>query len=385
MFVMKGKYNFAHIMIDAIDETTKEQIQGFLNHPTFANTHIAIMPDCHAGKGAVVGFTMKMNNYIIPNIVGVDIGCGMLSRKFAIENIDLPKFDEFIKKNIPSGFSVNSKYNRYEYSDKDYLYNLDPYFEEEVNDVCQRIDLPDTERVLKSIGSLGGGNHFIEIGKDSENNYWVTIHSGSRNFGLKVANYHQSIAKANLKKYFIGNKYKDLEFLLTNEKEGQDYIRDLKVAQKFASLNRWEMMNRITEYLGYGSLQEIESVHNFIGDDNIIRKGATPARENELVLIPFNMRDGLAICKGKGSSIYNYSAPHGAGRILSRTQAKKELSVVTFREQMEGIYTTTATIETIDEAPGAYKDKQIIIDNIKDTVDIIDFVKPVYNFKAGAD
>jgi len=368
---MKGKYNFAHIMIDVIDETTKEQIQGFLNHPAFVNTYIAIMPDCHAGKGAVVGFTMKMNDYIIPNIVGVDIGCGMLSRKFAIDNIDLPKFDEFIKKNIPSGFSINNNIAE----------STGLYFKDEVQEVCKNISLEDYKKALRAIGSLGGGNHFIEIGKDSENNYWVTIHSGSRNFGLKVANYYQSIAKANLKKYFIGNEYKDLEFLLTNEKDGQDYIRDLKVAQKFASLNRWEMMDRITKYLGYSSLQEIESVHNFIGDDNIIRKGATPARENELVIIPFNMRDGLAICKGRGSSIYNYSAPHGAGRILSRTQAKKELSVVTFREQMEGIYTTTATIETIDEAPGAYKDKQTIIDNIKDTVDIIDFVKPVYNFK----
>jgi RNA-splicing ligase RtcB len=364
-------------MIDSIDDSTKEQIQGFLNHPAFANTHIAIMPDCHAGKGAVVGFTMKMNDYIIPNIVGVDIGCGMLSRKFAIENIDLPNFDLFVKEHIPSGFSINNNVSK----------SIDAGTEMDwkVKQICENIGIEDYKKALRAIGSLGGGNHFIEIGKDSENNYWVTIHSGSRNFGLKVANYYQSIAKANLKKYFIGNEYKDLEFLLTNEKDGQDYIRDLKIAQKFASLNRWEMMNRITEYLGYGSLQEIESVHNFIGDDNIIRKGATPARQNELVIIPFNMRDGLAICKGKGSSIYNYSAPHGAGRILSRTQAKKELSIDTFKEQMKDIYTTTANIETIDEAPNAYKDKQTIIDNIKDTVDIIDFVKPVYNFKAGTD
>jgi tRNA-splicing ligase RtcB (3'-phosphate/5'-hydroxy nucleic acid ligase) len=375
MFIMKGKYNFAHIMIDYIDDSTKEQIQGFLNHPAFANTHIAIMPDCHAGKGAVVGFTMKMNDYIIPNIVGVDIGCGMLSRKFAIENIDLPKFDLFIKEHIPSGFSINNNIAE----------STGLYFKDKVQEVCKTIGVEDYKKALRAIGSLGGGNHFIEIGKDSKNNYWVTIHSGSRNFGLKVANYYQSIAKANLKKYFIGNEYKDLEFLLTNEKDGQDYIRDLKIVQKFASLNRLEMMNRITEYLGCGSLQEIESVHNFIGDDNIIRKGATPARQDEMVIIPFNMRDGLAICKGKGSSMYNYSAPHGAGRILSRTQAKKELLVVTFREQMEGIYTSTATIDTIDEAPNAYKDKQTIIDNIKDTVDIIDFVKPVYNFKAGAE
>jgi tRNA-splicing ligase RtcB len=375
MFVMKGKYNFAHIMIDEIDNTTKEQIQTFLNHPAFANTHIAIMPDCHAGKGAVVGFTMKMNDYIIPNIVGVDCGCGMLSRKVEIKNINLSEFDLFIKENIPSGFSINNNISE----------SIDACTEIgwQIKQVCENIGLEDYKKAMRAIGSLGGGNHFIEVGKDSENNYWITVHSGSRNFGLKVANYYQSIAKNNLNKYFIRNEYKDLEFLLTNEKDGQDYIRDLKVAQKFASLNRWEIMNRITEYLKCWVLQDIESVHNFIGDDNIIRKGATPARKDEFVIIPFNMRDGLAICKGKGTSIYNYSAPHGAGRILSRTQAKKELSIDIFKKQMKDIYTTTANIGTIDEAPGAYKDKQIILNNIKDTVDIIDFVKPIYNFKAG--
>lgn len=374
MITMNGKYNSANIMIDVIDETTKEQIQNFLNNPAFANTYIAIMPDCHAGSGSCIGFTMKMNDYIIPNIVGVDIGCGMLSRKFAVENIDLPKFDGFIKKYIPSGFSINNN-----------LSVENNWFTYDVEKVCENIGLEDYKKALRAIGSLGGGNHFIEIGKDSNNYYWVTIHSGSRNFGLKVANYYQSVAKKNLEKYFIKDQYKQLEFLLVTEKDGQDYIRDLKIAQKFASLNRLEMMNRITEYLGYGSLQEIESVHNFIGDDNIIRKGATPARKDELVIIPFNMRDGLAICKGLGNSKYNYSAPHGAGRILSRTKAKETLSVVTFKEQMQGIYTTTANNETIDESPEAYKDKQIILDNIKETIEIVDFVKPVYNFKAGAD
>jgi len=372
MITMKGKYNSANIMIDEIDESTKEQIQTFLNHPAFENTYIAIMPDCHTGSGSCIGFTMKMNDYIIPNIVGVDIGCGMLSRKFAIEKIDLPKFDNFIKKNIPSGFSVNSGFRS------------NPFLED-IENVCMNIGI-ESLRVFLSIGSLGSGNHFVEIGKDSENNYWVTIHSGSRNFGLKVANYYQSIAKANLKKYFIGNEYKDLEFLLTNEKDGQDYIGDLKVAQKFASLNRHEMMNRITEYLKNSiPMQEIESVHNFIGDDNIIRKGATPARENEYVIIPFNMRDGLAICKGKGNSKWNYSAPHGAGRALSRTKAKELLSIEIFEAQMRDIYTTTANLNTIDEAPDAYKNTQMIINSIKETVDIIDFVKPIYNFKAGAD
>jgi RNA-splicing ligase RtcB len=372
MITMKGKYNFANIMIDQIDDSTRDQIQEFLNHPAFGNTYIAIMPDCHAGAGAVIGFTMKMNNYIIPNVVGVDIGCGMLAANFGNVDIDPQKIDNFIKKNIPSGFGINSEYKHV---------RLDQI--EEITESCYRIET-DSEKALKAIGSLGGGNHFIEIGVDSKNNTWVTIHSGSRNFGLKVANYYQKKAKNILEKYFIKDQYKNLEFLLADSKDGEMYLKDLRVAQKFASSNRFEIMSRIKNFIEVAPNNIVESVHNFIGEDNIIRKGATPARLGETVIIPFNMRDGIAICEGKGNSKFNYSAPHGAGRILSRKQARMKLSVDSFQRDMidSGIFTTTANIETLDEAPGAYKDMNIIIENIEETVSVIDMIKPIYNFKS---
>lgn len=372
MLTMKGRYNSANIMIDDIDITTHEQIQSFLDDLAFADTYIAIMPDCHAGKGAVIGLTMKMNQYIIPNIVGVDIGCGMVSAHFDTVDFDTVALDKFIKKNIPAGFNIHKQ--------------------QQVNDIDElhhwtKVIGMDYSKAIKSIGTLGGGNHFLEVGKDSQNRIWATVHSGSRNFGLQVANYFQNIARKNFKQHPGYDHHKDLEYLLVKSKDGQDYLNALRFAQKYASLNRSTMMRKITDFFSSDPVETIESIHNFIGDDNIIRKGATPAHKGEKVIIPFNMRDGLALCTGKGSRKYNYSAPHGAGRILSRTKARHTLSVSHFKEDMNkaGIYTTTATKGTIDEAPDAYKDMNIIIKNIAETVDIIDFVKPVYNFKANGD
>ena len=370
MITLKGQYNSANIMIDEIDDTTRQQIQIMLDHPAFANTYIAIMPDCHAGKGAVIGFTMKMNDYIIPNIVGVDIGCGVLAARFGVDDLDLPAFDRFIKKNIPAGFSIHR-----EPKVKD-----DPNLRHWTEVIGM-----DYAKALRSIGTLGGGNHFIEAGKDAKGNTWVTIHSGSRNFGLRIANYFQRKARQNMARKTTGNQEKDLEFLLVESPDGQDYLRATRFAQNYASLNRQVMLKEITRFFGRAPVETIESVHNFIGDDNIIRKGATPARKGERVIIPFNMRDGLALCTGKGSAQYNFSAPHGAGRILSRTKAKQVLSASDFAQGMKkaGVYTTTANRDTLDEAPGAYKDKELIIQNIRETVEINDFVKPIYNFKAG--
>ncbi len=372
MITIKGTYNTANVMIDEIDETAKDQIQTFLNHPAFADTYIAIMPDVHAGKGAVIGFTMKKNGFIIPNVIGVDIGCGMLSAKFKIDSIDPAKLDTFIKTNIPSGFAINKNHNCVSKNQKN-----------EIIDVCHKIKT-DSEKALNAIGSLGGGNHFIEAGYDSKSNLWITIHSGSRNFGLKIAVHYQNKAKNSLRKH-CKEDYKDLEFLPEDSSECQDYLRDLFTAQRFAAANREEMLRRIISFIGKDPEEIIESVHNFIGTDNIIRKGATPAHKGQKVIIPFNMRDGIAICEGKGSEKYNYSAPHGAGRILSRVQAKKQLSADDFRQQMinAGIYTSTASKDTLDEAPGAYKDMKLILDNIKETVEVIEMIKPVYNFKAG--
>jgi len=371
---MRGRYNTANIMIDAIDETTKTQIQGFLDHPAFEGSYIAIMPDCHAGKGAVIGFTMKLNRYVIPNVIGVDIGCGMLMAKYPIGELSLPALDALIKRAIPSGFSIND------------TVNADRTITAEVTEVCKMIGI-DAEKALRAVGSLGGGNHFIEAGFDDRRRLVLTVHSGSRNFGKCVADFYQRRARVRLEKEGLHGHYRDLEFMPVDSADARDYFYALGVAQRFASENRREMMRRLAGFLRREPVEVFESVHNFIGDDGIIRKGATPARLGEKVIIPFTMADGIAVCVGKGSAKFNNSAPHGAGRILSRTQARKTLSVQDFTARMKkaGVYTTTATRETLDEAPAAYKTKDVILANIAETVEVVEFIKPVYNFKAGAD
>lgn len=369
MQTIKGKYNQANVMIDTVDETTRSQIQGFVNNPSFQNSYIAIMPDCHAGAGSCIGFTMQMNDRIIPDVVGVDIGCGMLSRKFDIESFDIPAFDVFIKENIPSGFSINDK----AYTGFDFFLK-----------VVRKIGM-DGGRAIRSIGTLGGGNHFIEAGYGADGKLWVTIHSGSRNFGLQIAKYHGIKAKEICAKW--GADTQGIPFLLVDSEEGRDYIADQLIGSQYASINRETMMNKLEKFFRKAPVDSIESRHNFIDETGMIRKGATPAHEGQRVIIPFNMRDGLALCVGKGSKKYNFSAPHGAGRILSRSKAKAILDVEYFQEDMKqsGVYTTTANAGTLDESPDAYKDMSIILDNIKETVDVIEMVKPVYNFKAGAE
>jgi len=400
MLEFRGKYNTAHVMINEVDETTVKQIYQFLNHPAFANTYIAIMPDCHAGKGAVIGFTMKMNDYVIPNVVGVDIGCGIESYCLGKIDIDYPALDKFIRANIPSGYNAHnlSGINACKHFLK---YNADIVDFFHLKDVVLRIGLEDKlDRILGSVGTLGGGNHFIEIDEDPEGRKWLTVHSGSRNFGLQIAQYHQNKAKELMKKMFIGDAYKNLEFLPLDN-GGARYLDDMYIAQKYAELNRYTMLKIILEdffkdtffaenchvyNISKGkseSVEYIKTVHNYINfNDGIIRKGAISAHEGERILIPFNMRDGIAVCRGRGSSKYNFSAPHGAGRILSRSKAKETLSMDEFKASMQGIYTTSVHESTLDESPMAYKDKDLIIKNIHETADMEFFMKPVYNFKA---
>lgn len=369
MQIVQGQYNFANVMIDEIDTETRKQIQGFANNPSFAGSYIAIMPDCHAGAGSCIGFTMQMNERIIPDVVGVDIGCGMLSRKFDIENFDIPAFDNFIKESIPSGFSINDK-----------VYKGVDFF----SDTAHRIGM-ELGRASRSIGSLGGGNHFIEAGFGSDGKLWVTIHSGSRNFGLQIAKYHGKVAKELCAKW--GADTQGIPFLIVDSPEGKSYIADQLIGSQYASINREVMMNRIEKFFGASPVDSIESRHNFIDDTGMIRKGATPAHKGQRVIIPFNMRDGIALCTGKGSKKYNFSAPHGAGRILSRSKAKAILDVAYFLADMKqaGVYTTTASIHTLDESPDAYKDMNIILQNIQETVEVNEMIKPVYNFKAGSE
>ncbi len=347
------------------------------------------MPDIHAGSGSVIGTTVELGDKVIPNVIGVDIGCGMLSCKIDIKNIDFKSLDEYINKNIPSGFSINNS-----------IKSMNLVLMQDIIDTCEDIHL-DTDRVLKSIGTLGGGNHFIEVGKDEEGFLWITIHSGSRNFGLQIAKYHQKKAEGLTRKGFYDIKSippKDrqnfksaLKSKNDNAPKGMEYLigesatlyfKHMKVAQRYASTNRDIMMLGILEFLNCQTLEDIESVHNYIDFyDNVIRKGAISAKENELVVIPWNMRDGLIIGKGKGNPDWNFSAPHGAGRNMSRTKAKENIRLEEFQESMKGIYSSSIVPSTIDESPMAYKDHKEVEKYLSESVDIIHRVKPEYSFK----
>lgn len=362
-----GQYNTATIMGVIPDETTKQQIETFVNTKQFGNCSIKIMPDCHAGKGCCIGYTQTLNDYIIPNIIGVDIGCGMTMGILPVKELDLTILDNIIKQHIPNGFSVRD-------NAVDYIKEYTPI----INTVCTRIKSDKLEHYLKSIGTLGGGNHFIEAGKNKEGFICITIHSGSRNFGNNVAMYYQDMAKRS------NGGVKDLEYFKKGDDLFYEYIDSMKVCTEYAELNRLVILSEILDKLNIPQ-QEVSllgCIHNYISDDNIIRKGAIDARVGKDIIIPFNMRDGLIIGKGKGNKDWNYSAPHGAGRILSRGQAKKKITIEEFTETMKGIYTTCITKDTLDEAPMVYKDTQIILDAIKDTVEVLDFIKPIYNFKA---
>lgn len=399
------------IFTNNIEQKALDQIDLLLEQEAFKDCKIRIMPDVHAGAGCVIGFTGNLGDKVIPNIVGVDIGCGMLCVELGNIDIDLAALDDFIINKIPSGFEVH-KARKEEF--------------EKLKDLkCYR-ELRDTKRLERSIGTLGGGNHFIEIDVDAEGNKYLVIHTGSRNLGKQVAEYYQELANQilnyNKQEFFIERdkliqeykeqgrkqeiekalgelrkKYqenhnkipKDLAYL-----EGQyrdDYLHDMKICQEFAFHNRSEISAEILVHLFTNnvkvrdreSLNYFETVHNYISfEDNIVRKGAISARKGEKVLIPINMRDGCIIGIGKGNKDWNCSAPHGAGRIMSRMEAKKTLKMEEFKKEMDGIYTTSVCEETIDEAPMVYKSMQEIIENIKDTVEIVKIIKPIYNFKA---
>jgi tRNA-splicing ligase RtcB len=380
-----GKYNSASIMIDSLDPETLRQIRSFLDHPAFAGTYIAIMPDAHAGAGAVIGFTARRNDYVIPNVVGVDIGCGVLAHPLNTRHIDFARFDRFIKTNVPSGFKVRAANDSLVTGAKPH-----DFFGGPMNRALELAGETgqDVGRVIGSIGTLGGGNHFIEIDRTDAGEYWLLIHSGSRNFGLRVATYYQNQARRSRSKSLpAADAGPGLEYL-TMGNGAEEYLEAMRIAQSYAQLNRSVMAQVILTFFNQspGDTTSIETVHNYISfEDNIIRKGAVSAHAGERLIIPFNMRDGVMVCRGKGNRAWNYSAPHGAGRILSRTQARKQLSIDDFKNAMKGIYTTTATRDTIDEAPLAYKDKDIIVEAVAETVDIEFFMKPVYNFKAGAE
>lgn len=389
-----------------VEQEAVDQIELLLAQDAFKDCKVRIMPDVHAGKGCVIGFTADLGEKVIPNIVGVDIGCGMLCVSLGQTDIDFERLDNVIRSYIPSGRAVHE--------------GRIVKFEELQDLKCYR-ELRDTKRLERSIGTLGGGNHFIEVDVAEDGYKYLVIHTGSRNLGKQVADYYQNLAfelmsgkdklyeeqDRLIKKYKAAGRKSEIQsaiaelhrnFKAVNPnipkdlcylegKYREDYLHDMRICQKFAYINRVMIAQIICNHMGWGVDADMpdyfECIHNYIDhDSNIVRKGAISAKYGEKVLIPINMRDGCIIGTGKGNEDWNCSAPHGAGRVMSRTKAKELVSLEEFEKAMDGIYTTSVNQSTIDESPMAYKTLDEIVENIKDTVDVLAIIKPVYNFKA---
>jgi len=405
MLEIKGKYNTAKVYTGALDEKSQEQIQLLCDQAFAEGSVLRLMPDVHAGAGCTIGTTMTVSDKIVPNLVGVDIGCGMetlvISKDDPVSmDFDPGKLDKWIHKKIPSGRDVRKE--PHEFVEKVPLHNIR----------CRAIDL---QRAKLSIGTLGGGNHFIEAGRDEDENLYIVIHSGSRHLGLEIAEWYQEEAWNQLN----GRRKSDVDAEIAKLKaEGRDteiqsrikeireqvrvdipkdlayvtgglfddYINDMKITQLFAAMNRKAMMRVILEgfeIADENGYENFTTIHNYIDTDSmILRKGAVSAKANEKLLIPINMRDGSLVCRGLGNADWNFSAPHGAGRLMSRSKAFKTLSLDDFKEQMAGIYSTSINKDTLDESPMAYKNKDEIVRNIAPTAEIMKIIKPVYNFKA---
>ena len=366
MIEINGKYGSAIVYTDNLEKSAEGLIKAFCDQETSAGSKIRIMPDVHAGKGCTIGTTMTVTDKVVPNIVGVDIGCGMLVVKLKEKRIDLPKLDSFIRENIPYGRDVRERPHRSH--GRLNIYDLK---------CVKKIDI---RRSVESLGSLGGGNHFIEIDKEGEDLYLV-IHTGSRNLGLRVADHYQKQAY----KECGGKKQTDIPYELAylSGESMQDYLQDMDFMQRFADLNRTIIKEVILDGMHLTEEESFTTVHNYIDlDSMILRKGAVSARKGERLIIPMNMRDGSLICTGLGNDDWNQSAPHGAGRLMSRKDAFNSFTLKAFKESMEGIYTTSVTKDTIDESPMVYKPMDEIIKNIDGTVTIDKVIKPIYNFKA---
>lgn len=381
------------IFAKTIESEALSQIEAMANCTAYRDCTIRVMPDCHAGKGCTVGTVISIKDMVIPNTVGVDIGCGMLVCELGDIDIDLQILDKVINECIPSGFNSHKEVQSW--------FNFD---------YCHCIDDIDVDKAMLQIGTLGGGNHFIEVNVDSNHNKYLVIHSGSRNLGKKVCEYYQNkayqscnvtsnkVAKDSIIKFLKAkgeeHKIQDaLSKLVTNKtpndlcylwgKDLNNYIYDMNMAQEYASENRETIANIICEKMGWRVKSMFETIHNYIDiESRILRKGAVSAKLGEKLIIPINMRDGSLICAGKGNVDWLQSAPHGAGRLMSRTKAKETLSMVQYNKEMDGIYTTSICESTLDEAPMAYKPIDEIVECIQPTVAILEQIRPIYNFKA---
>lgn len=348
------------IFAETIEPEALEQIKRMCNFEPYLNAKIRIMPDVHVGKGCTVGMTMVITNAITPNLVGVDIGCGVLTVKLKNRDINFEKLDKVIRSRIPHGHDIHDK------PKKDFNFS-------ELR--CQKH--LDIQRAALSIGTLGGGNHFIEVGKSKKTEeVYLIIHSGSRHLGNEVCNYYQD--KASQKS---GINSKELAYLSGDD--FNDYMNDMAIVQKFASLNRKTIAEIIMEEMRFTEASRFETIHNYIDfRRTILRKGAVSAEDGEMLLIPINMSDGSLLCIGKGNEEWNYSAPHGAGRLMSRKKAKTTISMHDFVHSMKNVYSTSVVTKTLDEAPQAYKSIGEIKSMITDTVNVVEIIKPIYNFKA---
>ena len=403
MIELQGKFNTAKIFTDVVDGESIRQVQNLLDQPFCEGERIRMMPDIHAGAGCTIGTTMTVTDKIVPNLVGVDIGCGMEVIRVKETHLEPQKLDKVIRERIPSGFDRRKAAHRY----------------------AERIDLTtlrcaDQVRLdvaAISLGTLGGGNHFIEADRDDEGNLYVVVHSGSRHLGLEVANYYQEEAfrqrqgidrralaektEQLIAQYKAEGREKDLQSALKELKAGReaeipkalaycsgylfdDYIHDMKIVQEFAMLSRQAMTDEIVKGMKLHVEEQFTTIHNYIDTDAmILRKGSVSAKAGEQIIVPINMRDGSLICLGKGNEDWNFSAPHGAGRLMSRSKAKESFTVSQFKREMQGVYSTSVSQGTLDEAPMAYKDMQSILDNIGPTADVVKIIRPIYNFKAG--
>ena len=398
MVRIEGKYNTALCYAGILEDEAIGQIRAVCDQPFFADNRIRIMPDVHAGKGCTIGTTMTITDKIVPGMVGVDIGCGMETVRLAEKEIDFEQLDAVIRAYIPAGRSVR----------------------ETPHPLCAQVDLKalrcvsavDLERAQLSIGTLGGGNHFIEVDRDDEGNLYLVVHSGSRHLGTQVANHYQRAAWTELKRKARSTadivaqlkaegREKEISAVLADYRanavpqipedlayvEGSlfdDYIHDMRITQHFATLNRKAMVDVILEKMNLHRVDQFTTIHNYIDTEHmILRKGSVSAMAGEKLLIPINMRDGSLICIGKGNEEWNCSAPHGAGRLMSRSKASKTITMEEYRRSMEGIYTTSVGKDTLDESPMAYKPLEEIVQQIGPTADIVCRITPLYNFKAG--
>lgn len=366
MIEIQGKYATAKVFTDTLEVSARGQIQALCDQAFVEGGSIRIMPDVHAGKGCTIGTTMTIGEYVVPNLVGVDIGCGMETVQLAEKRINLPALDSFIRQNIPSGRDVREKPHR-------------SHGRMDIN-ALRCIKYMDTRRAAQSLGSLGGGNHFIEVDKDGEDLFLI-IHSGSRNLGLQVAEYYQKKAYRAL-----GGREQSVypyELAPLSGPLLEDYLHDMALMQAFAALNRQIIKEIILDGMRLTEENSFTTIHNYIDvKARILRKGAVSAKRGEALLIPLNMRDGSLLCTGLGNADWNESAPHGAGRLMGRRDAEASFTLSAFKKEMEGVFTTSVCKETLDECPMAYKPMEEIIKHIADTVTIDRIIRPIYNFKA---